>query len=298
MKVKICETIGFCAGVRRALAMTDELLKRHGAPVHILHDLVHNERVVENLRARGVVIVDTPDELPENSLLVFSAHGVSEATEKHARSLPLRIVDATCPLVHLVHKRAAALSEQGFFILLFGKSGHREVEGILGRIPGEKALLENLRDAENFLPQKGTLYACLSQTTFNQATVDEMVRVLRRKIPDLRDEASVCEATRERQLAVRRLARECDIVFIAGSSHSSNTRRLCEIAEEEGAKTILAASPDDVVSAMLADAESVGIASGASAPDDLVAGVAERVKSIASELERARATTRPRETNN
>mgnify|MGYP001550923322 FL=1 len=289
MNIRICETIGFCAGVRRALAMTDELLKRHGAPVCILHDLVHNERVVEDLRARGVVIVETPDGLPENALLVFSAHGVSEAAEAHARSLPLRIVDATCPLVHRVHKRAAALSEQGFFILLFGKGGHREVEGILGRIPGEKALLENLRDAETFLPREGTRYACLSQTTFNQATVDEMVRVLRRRIPDLRNEASVCEATRERQLAVRRLARECDLVFVAGSAHSSNTRRLCEIAEEEGAKTILAASPEDVDPAALAHAESVGIASGASAPDDLVAGIAERVKRIASELERTRA---------
>lgn len=281
MKIKICDKIGFCAGVRRALAMTDELLERCGPPIYILHDLVHNDSVVADLRSRGVVIVETPDDLPENALLVFSAHGVSEAVQAHAERLPLRIADATCPLVHRVHARAAALSREGRFILLFGKSGHREVEGILGRIPGEKLLLESVADAEKFQPRPNVRYACLSQTTFNQNAIEEMVRILKAKTNDLLNEAAVCEATRERQLAVRRLAKECDLIFIAGSAHSSNTRRLCEIAQEEGARTILTPSPDAVVADLLAGAETVGIASGASAPDELVEGIAKKLRLIA-----------------
>jgi len=281
MEVKLCRITGFCSGVRAALELTDEMLKQHGPPVFILHDLVHNETVVNDLLSRGAKIVDEPEGLPEGATLIFSAHGVSEAVEARARALPLNIVDATCPLVRQVQKRGAALSEAGHVVLLFGKAGHREVEGILGRIPGEKHLLTNPEDARAFEPVPGRTYACISQTTMNSDVIAEMTAILRRKIPNLVESASVCHATLTRQNAVRELAAACDLVLVVGSAHSSNTLRLCEIAREQGARTELVSSPEAVTPELLRGAKCVGITSGASAPDTLVNGVSDAVKRIA-----------------
>ena len=281
MEVKRCRITGFCSGVRNALNLTADMLKRHGAPVFILHELVHNESVVNDLLSRGAKIVDEPEGLPEGATLIFSAHGVSEEVEARARALPLNIVDATCPLVRQVQKRGAALSEAGHVVLLFGKAGHREVEGILGRIHGEKHLLTNQADARAFEPVPGRTYACISQTTMNSDVIAEMTSVLRKKIPGLVESASVCHATRTRQDAVRELAAACDLVLVAGSAHSSNTLRLCEIAREQGARTELVSGADAVTPELLRGAKCVGITSGASAPDDLVNGICDAVKRIA-----------------
>ena len=281
MEVKLCAITGFCSGVRAALELTADMLKKHGPPVFILHDLVHNESVVNDLLSRGAQIVDDPEGLPEGATLIFSAHGVSEAVEARARALPLNIVDATCPLVRQVQKRGAALSEAGHIVLLFGKAGHREVEGILGRIPGEKHLLTNPDDARAFQPVPGGTYACISQTTMNSEVIAEMTAILRKKIPGLVESASVCHATLTRQNAVRELAASCDLVLVAGSAHSSNTLRLCEIARNQGARAELVSGPEAVTPELLRGAKCVGVTSGASAPDTLVRGIFDAVKRIA-----------------
>ena len=281
MEVILCGITGFCSGVRNALNRTMDELKRHGAPVFILHDLVHNESVVNDLLARGAKIVDEPEGLPPGATLIFSAHGVSEEVEARAKALPLNIVDATCPLVRKVQERGAALSKQGHVVLLFGKAGHREVEGILGRIHGEKHLLTNEEDARDFKPVPGRTYACISQTTMNSDVIAKMTAILREKIPGLVESASVCRATLERQNAVRKLAAQCDLVLVAGSAHSSNTRRLCEIADAQGARAELVSGPEDVTPDLLRGAKRVGVTSGASAPDDLVHGILDAVKRIA-----------------
>jgi 4-hydroxy-3-methylbut-2-enyl diphosphate reductase len=281
MEVKLCPITGFCSGVRAALDLTADMLKQHGPPVFILHDLVHNDSVVKDLLSRGAKIVDEPEGLPPGATLIFSAHGVSEEVEARARSLPLNIVDATCPLVRQVQKRGAELSEKGHVVLLFGKAGHREVEGILGRIHGEKHLLTNEADARNFKPVPGRTYACISQTTMNSDVIAEMTAILHEKIPGLVESASVCRATLKRQNAVRALAAECDLVLVAGSAHSSNTRRLCEIAAGQGARAELVSGPEDVTPELLRGAQCVGVTSGASAPDDLVNGIYDAVKRIA-----------------
>ena len=281
MEVKLCRITGFCSGVRAALELTDDMLKKHGPPVFILHDLVHNESVVNDLLMRGAKIVDEPEGLPPGATLIFSAHGVSEAVEAHARALPLNIVDATCPLVRQVQKRGAALSEAGHAVLLFGKAGHREVEGILGRIPGEKHLLTNPEDARAFEPAPGRTYACISQTTMNSDVIAEMTAILRGKIPGLVESASVCHATLTRQNAVRELAEACDLVLVAGSARSSNTLRLCEIVHNQGARAELVSGPEAVTPELLRGAKCVGVTSGASAPDTLVRGIYDAVQRIA-----------------
>ncbi len=280
MEVKRCSVTGFCTGVRRALALTGETLAQYGAPLFILHDLVHNEKVVADLLARGVRIVDTPDSVPPHSVLIFSAHGVSEQVESHARSLPLRIIDATCPLVLRVHKLAASLSADGCTVILFGKRGHREVEGILGRIPGKFILLTCPEDAAAFRPVPGEHYACISQTTFNQHVIEEMKNILVAKIPDMLCRASVCHATEKRQNAVRELAKQCDLMLIVGSSRSSNTVRLKEVAEEEGIRAVLVNAVSDITPGLLAGSSCVGVASGASAPDELVDEICRAVQSL------------------
>lgn len=282
MEVILCQETGFCVGVRHALSVTNELLEHGVKPICILHDLVHNEFVVRELIARGVRIVDSPYGLEPGTTLIFSAHGVSESTEAEARSLPLHVIDATCPLVKQVHQYGRSLSEEGYVVLLFGKEGHREVEGILGRIPGEKILLRSLEDAQSFIPDHRKKYACISQTTFNNKTLEQMKRVLAEKIPSLlSSHAKVCHSTAARQNAVCSLARKCDLVVIVGSSESSNTRRLCEISEDAGTRAILVTSPDDLTLETCRDAKCVGVASGASAPDDLVSKVYEKLLSFA-----------------
>ena len=281
MEVILCPITGFCSGVRAALNRTTDMLKQHGPPVFILHDLVHNESVVNDLLSRGAKIVDEPEGLPPGSTLIFSAHGVSEEVEARAKALPLNIVDATCPLVRKVQERGAELSKEGHVVLLFGKAGHREVEGILGRIPGEKHLLTGLEDASAFEPVPDRTYACISQTTMNSDVIAEMTSILREKIPGLVESASVCRATAKRQDAVRELAATCDLVLVAGSAHSSNTLRLCEIVRHQGSRAELVSGPEAVTPELLRGAKCVGVTSGASASDTLVRGIFDAVQRIA-----------------
>ncbi len=271
-KILLAEPRGFCSGVRRALEMVDQVLAGGQAapPVCILHEIVHNEHVVNGLKSRGIRIIETPEEAPPEGTLILSAHGVSAEVEARSRRACLTVIDATCPLVKAVHRRAAALSESGFVILLFGKHGHREVEGILGRIKGESHLIETPEEACAFRPDPGKRYACLSQTTLNAGEIADMTAILKEKIPDLLAGANVCHATEERQEAVRRLASVCDAVIVIGSEKSSNSRRLAELVSAAGKRSVLIPCASALDPAFLDGVKTLGIASGASAPEELM----------------------------
>jgi len=273
IQIHLANPRGFCAGVRHALDLTEQTIRNNhgsGNGIYILHEVVHNETVVRGLTSRGVKIADSPDDVPADGILIFSAHGVSEAVEQSARASHTRVIDATCPLVKQIHHRAEELSGQGYHILLAGKPGHREVEGILGRISGDKTLLADVKQADRFQPVPGVKYAILSQTTFSSSELEKIIDIISAKIPDLKICGNVCRATAERQAAVRQLAKCCDIVLIAGSENSSNTKRLCETASAQGTKAFLIPRAADADNVPLEGVRHIGIASGASAPEELV----------------------------
>ena len=211
--------------------------------------------------------------------MIYSAHGVSAEIEDRANAVGLNIVDATCPLVKLVHRKAAELSAAGYHILLFGKEKHREVEGSLGRINGKKTLLSNMQQARDFQAEPGVKYASLSQTTFNNCELKNMLDILQDKIPDLLNLGNVCSATAERQNAMRLLAQKCDTVLVIGSTKSSNTKRLLETALQTGAKAYLISDVSVLQNSMFQESENIGIASGASAPEELVQEVLKKLES-------------------
>lgn len=283
MNIILAKKRGFCSGVKRAVELAFSEAEKQERPVVILHELVHNDAVVQELKENDIVIVEDPAEAPHDSTLIFSAHGVSSAVENAARSLPLNIIDATCPLVKHVHTIAAARSGAGDVILLAGKRGHREVEGILGRIGGESHLLTSPVDAEKFIPDPTRSYTLVSQTTFFTNDFAAIRRILEKKIPDLHVENTICPSTIMRQEAVRKLAVECDLVIVVGSPGSSNSKRLCETAESVGTRAVLMGGDDPFPEALQA-VETLGVTSGASASEKEVAHLLKRLDKFFKKL--------------
>ena len=283
MNIILAKKRGFCSGVKRAVGLAFSEAEKQEGPVVILHELVHNDAVVQELKEHDIVIVEDPAEAPHDSTLIFSAHGVSSAVENAARSLPLNIIDATCPLVKHVHTLAAARSGAGDVILLAGKRGHREVEGILGRIGGESHLLTSPVDAEKFIPDPTRSYTLVSQTTFFTNDFAAIRRILEKKIPDLHVENTICPSTIMRQEAVRKLAVECDLVIVVGSPGSSNSKRLCETAESVGTRAVLMGGDDPFPEALQA-VETLGVTSGASASEKEVAHLLKRLDKFFKKL--------------
>ncbi len=283
MKILYAKHQGFCSGVKRALklAQTELQNKAAGQPLYLLHGLVHNEAVTASLERQGARIVETLDGLPSGAKVLISAHGTTPETFETAKRRNLIAVDATCPLVRAVQKKAEELAESGYTVLLFGDKKHREVEGILGHCNGVCEVLETAEDAERFQPRPGVRYGSLSQTTWNAKQVQKMVEILQKKIPDLRAEGNVCNATDERQNAVRALAAQCDAVTVIGSATSSNTVRLAEIAKEILPRVYLVPDVNAVSKEMTDGVENMGIASGASAPDELVTAITDKLKELA-----------------
>ncbi|MBR2425148.1 MAG: 4-hydroxy-3-methylbut-2-enyl diphosphate reductase [Lentisphaeria bacterium] len=280
MKIYLAAKRGFCAGVNRAVETALEQLHRpENGPVRILHELVHNKTVVESLKKHGCEIVENADDAPAGSILIFSAHGVSEDVETHAKSLPLTVFDATCPLVKQVQNLAAQRSAAGDVILLAGKKNHREVEGILGRIPGEKYLLTSPADAENFSPASGKAYTLLSQTTFFEEDFEKIVQILQEKISLLQIKNTICPSTSARQDAVRRMAAVCDIVIVVGTPNSSNSKRLCEAAISAGAKSLLLSGTSDLPESLW-NVRTIGVTSGASASEEEVQQLLQRLLTL------------------
>ncbi len=272
-RVLLAKPRGYCAGVDRAVVTVEKALETYGAPVYVRKEIVHNKHVVETLTERGAIFVDEADEVPEGALVVFSAHGVSPAVHEQAASRELRTIDATCPLVTKVHQEAKRFARDDYDILLIGHEGHEEVEGTAGEAPKHVQLVDTAEDVDKVAVRDPSKVVWLSQTTLS---VDEtMVRVnqLRSRFPDLQDPPSddICYATQNRQVAVKAMAPECDLVLVVGSTNSSNSKRLVEVALQAGARaSYLIDYAREVDEAWLEGVTTVGVTSGASVPDILV----------------------------
>jgi 4-hydroxy-3-methylbut-2-enyl diphosphate reductase len=263
---------GYCAGVDRAVQTVERALDLYGAPIYVRKEIVHNKHVVEQLRARGAVFVDEETEVPEGETVVFSAHGVAPSVHANAEARGLDTIDATCPLVTKVHVEATKFAEHGYTIVLVGHSGHEEVEGTMGEAPGSIVLVESEEDVDRLEVEDPERVAYLTQTTLS---VDETARIiarLRERFPGITGPRTddICYATTNRQAAVRQLARECDLVLVIGSRNSSNSQRLVEVARDYGADSHLIDNEAQVREEWLEGTRTVGISSGASAPEELV----------------------------
>ncbi|GAA4032851.1 4-hydroxy-3-methylbut-2-enyl diphosphate reductase [Allokutzneria multivorans] len=272
-RVLLANPRGYCAGVDRAVITVEKALETYGAPVYVRKEIVHNKYVVETLRDRGAIFVDETDEVPEGALVVFSAHGVSPAVHEQAADRNLRTIDATCPLVTKVHNEARRFARDDYDILLIGHEGHEEVEGTAGEAPDHVRLVDTAEDAAQVEVRDPSKVVWLSQTTLS---VDEtMVRVkqLRERFPEMQDPPSddICYATSNRQVAVKTMAPDCDLVLVVGSKNSSNSVRLVEVALQYGAKaSYLIDYAKEVDPSWLDGVGTIGVTSGASVPDILV----------------------------
>jgi 4-hydroxy-3-methylbut-2-en-1-yl diphosphate reductase len=263
---------GYCAGVDRAVQTVERALELHGAPVYVRKEIVHNKHVVEQLRARGAVFVDEETEVPEGATVVFSAHGVSPQVHANAAALDLRTIDATCPLVTKVHVEAKKFASEGYTIVLVGHAGHEEVEGTMGEAPDSIVLIETEADVDALEVPDPERVAFISQTTLSVDETDAIIRRLRERFPHITGPRTddICYATTNRQAAVKQLAELCDLVLVIGSRNSSNSNRLVEVAREYGADSHLIDNESQVCDDWLEGVETLGITSGASAPEELV----------------------------
>jgi 4-hydroxy-3-methylbut-2-enyl diphosphate reductase len=271
-KLLLAAPRGYCAGVDRAVQTVERALDLYGAPVYVRKEIVHNKHVVEQLRERGAVFVDQETEVPEGETVVFSAHGVAPSVHANAQTRSLRTIDATCPLVTKVHVEARKFAEQGYTIVLVGHAGHEEVEGTMGEAPDHIVLIETEADVDALEVEDPDRVAYISQTTLSVDETNAIIARLRERFPNITGPRTddICYATTNRQAAVRQMARECDLVLVIGSANSSNSNRLVEVARDHGAASYLIDNEAEVREEWLEGARTVGITSGASAPEDLV----------------------------
>ena len=272
-KVLLASPRGYCAGVDRAVIAVEKALERYGAPVYVRKQFVHNIHVVTELEAQGAIFVDEVDEVPEGAHVVFSAHGVSPAVVNEAAARGLQAIDATCPLVTKVHREAVRFARDDFEILLIGHDGHEEVEGTAGEAPDHVTIVNSPEDAETVEVKDPSKVVWLSQTTLSVDETMETVRRLRERFPELNDPPSddICYATQNRQVAIKKVAKDADLVIVVGSSNSSNSVRLVEVALEYGAQAAYRVDyAHEIEQAWLDGVETVGVTSGASVPEVLV----------------------------
>ncbi len=271
-KLLLAAPRGYCAGVDRAVQTVEHALDLHGAPVYVRKEIVHNKHVVDQLRTRGAIFVESEDEVPEGSTVVFSAHGVSPAVHENAQVRRLDTIDATCPLVTKVHVEARKFAADGYTIVLVGHAGHEEVEGTMGEVPGQIVLVESVEDVDRLEVEDPSRIAYITQTTLSVDETRAVINRLRERFPDIVGPRTddICYATTNRQAAVKQLARACDLVLVIGSRNSSNSNRLVEVAREYGADSHLIDNETQLQDDWLTDKQVVGITSGASAPEELV----------------------------
>lgn len=275
-RVLLAEPRGYCAGVDRAVETVERALDKHGAPVYVRKEIVHNRHVVETLTERGAVFVGETDEVPEGALVVFSAHGVSPEVHRTAAERNLKTIDATCPLVTKVHQEAKRFARDDYDILLIGHEGHEEVEGTAGEAPQHIQLVDGPDSVDAVEVRDESKVIWLSQTTLSVDETMETVHRLRERFPEMADPPSddICYATQNRQVAVKAMAPECDLVIVVGSQNSSNSQRLVEVALQNGARSsYLVDYARDIDTAWLDGVRTVGVTSGASVPEVLVRGV-------------------------
>ena len=280
LTLRIAAPRGFCAGVDRAIRIVELALERHGAPVYVRHEIVHNKFVVDSLKAKGAVFVADLDQVPDGVPVVFSAHGVPKTVPAAAQARGLDYLDATCPLVSKVHRQAERLVEQGRHILFIGHAGHPEVIGTFGQVPeGRMSLIETAVGAEALQPADPTNLAYLTQTTLSVDDTAEIVAILERRFPSIKAPRAddICYATSNRQAAVKEIARACEAVLVIGAPNSSNSVRLVEVAEREGARARLIGRAAELDLAWLEGVRTLGLTAGASAPELLVRELVDRL---------------------
>ncbi|MDR7091139.1 MULTISPECIES: 4-hydroxy-3-methylbut-2-enyl diphosphate reductase [Cellvibrio] len=288
-QIKLANPRGFCAGVDRAIDIVNRALDVFGAPIYVRHEVVHNKFVVDSLRERGAIFVDEVEQVPDDVILIFSAHGVSQAVRKEAEERGLQIFDATCPLVTKVHIEVTRYSREGRECILIGHEGHPEVEGTMGQYNtsngGAIYLVEDEADVDALIVHDPENLAYVTQTTLSMDDTAKVIEALRNKFPKIqgprRDD--ICYATTNRQDAVRQLALECDLVLVVGSPNSSNSNRLRELAERCGTEAYLIDGPDDINPEWIKNRTSIGITAGASAPEVLVKQVIDKLKACGAE---------------
>ncbi|MEW6562539.1 MAG: 4-hydroxy-3-methylbut-2-enyl diphosphate reductase [Pseudomonadota bacterium] len=285
MNIMLANPRGFCAGVDRAIAIVERVLALHGAPVYVRHEVVHNKYVVDNLRAKGAIFIEDLNEVPAGSILVFSAHGVPQAVRREAEARNLTVFDATCPLVTKVHLEVVRLLAAGKEVVMIGHAGHPEVEGTMGQAEGWMYLVESPADVEKLQVRNPDNLAFVTQTTLSVDDASAVIQALKARFPTIvgprKDD--ICYATQNRQDAVKTMAGQCDVVVVVGSPNSSNSNRLREVAKKGGVDAYLVDTADDLQAAWFVGKQHVGITAGASAPELLVQGVVERIKSFGAQ---------------
>ena len=274
MKILLARPRGFCAGVNMAIAALEAALNKFGTPLYVYHEIVHNKHIVNRFRDQGVVFVDTLEEVPHGSRLMYSAHGVSPEVEHFAAARKLQVIDATCPLVRRVHWQALRFARAGYTIVLVGHKGHDEVVGLMGEAPNQMVLVETVEDVDNLQLTATERVAYLTQTTLSVDEANVIIGRLKQRYPDCvgSPKEDICYATQNRQEALKAVLEQGDVVLVVGSDNSSNSKRLAEIAAEKGTMTYLIDGPDDIELSWFHGDEVVIITAGASAPEDLVDG--------------------------
>lgn len=290
MQILLANPRGFCAGVDRAISIVERALEMYGAPIYVRHEVVHNRYVVNSLRERGAVFIEDIAEVPDSSILIFSAHGVSQAVRAEARARDLTMLfDATCPLVTKVHMEVARASRKGTEAILIGHAGHPEVEGTMGQYSNPKGgmyLVESPADVDKLQVRDEDNLCFMTQTTLSVDDTSEVIDALRQRFPKIigprKDD--ICYATTNRQEAVRTLAKDADVVLVVGSRNSSNSNRLAELAQRAGKLAKLIDSADDIQEEWIKGVNCVGVTAGASAPDVLVQEVIQRLRELGGEV--------------
>lgn len=282
MQIVLAQPRGFCAGVDRAIDIVERALELHGKPIYVRHEIVHNRYVVEDLRNKGAIFIKQLDEAPAGSIVVFSAHGVSLAVRKEAEKRGLTVFDATCPLVTKVHREVTRMHANGREIIMIGHKGHPEVEGTLGQASEGMYLVETVDDVELLQVKDANNLAFVTQTTLSVDDAEQVAQALRNRFPNIVEpkKSDICYATQNRQDAVKFMAPQCDVVLVVGSVNSSNSNRLREVAERKGTAAYLLDDPNMIKPEWFANGPRVGITAGASAPEELVQQVIDRIKEL------------------
>uniref|UniRef100_UPI0040474821 4-hydroxy-3-methylbut-2-enyl diphosphate reductase n=1 Tax=Orrella sp. TaxID=1921583 RepID=UPI0040474821 len=278
--IVLAQPRGFCAGVDRAIEIVERALQRHGAPIYVRHEIVHNKYVVDDLRAKGAVFVNELEEIPAGAIVIFSAHGVSQTIQVEAKKRNLQIFDATCPLVTKVHVEVAKMRKSDLEVVMIGHKGHPEVEGTLGQSSDGMYLVETVADVAKLVVADPSKLAFVTQTTLSVDDAAAVADALRTRFPSIQEpkKSDICYATQNRQDAVKLLTKQCDLVIVVGSANSSNSNRLREVAERLGVPAYLINGPESLEPQWLVGKQHIGVTAGASAPEVLVKRVIEQLK--------------------
>ena len=280
--ITLAEPRGFCAGVDRAIAIVEKALEKYGSPIYVRHEVVHNEFVIENLKRKGAIFVENMEDIPKGSHVIYSAHGVSKLVRKKASDFNLVPIDATCPLVTKVHKEVIQQNKKGHIIIMIGHEGHPEVDGTMGQVDDNDKvfLVQNLGDIDRLRIKNTEKISYVTQTTLSIDETKEIINKLKTKYPNISgpNKSDICYATQNRQDAIKSLIKDKELIIVVGSSNSSNSSRLAELAKQEGVESVLVGNIESFDLSILLNKKKIGITAGASAPEILVKNLIKKIK--------------------